>query len=99
MLFVKSEEVMNKHNKTKKPKKGSIWKKLLIGLAIVMMVLVVAFAAFSVFIYQENISGRQESFAPLMLKVKDFDGLQRTEMPFDSNEEQKLMGYLFKVAP
>ena len=90
---------MNKHNKTKKPKKGSIWKKLLIGLAIVMMVLVVAFAAFSVFIYRENISGRQESFAPLMLAVEDFDGLQRTEMPFDSNEEQKLMGYLFKVAP
>lgn len=55
---------MNKHNKTKTPKKGSIWKKLLIGLAIVMMVLVVAFAAFSVFIYQKNISGRQESFDP-----------------------------------
>ncbi|OFK63180.1 hypothetical protein HMPREF2811_09610 [Globicatella sp. HMSC072A10] len=84
------------HNKMKTQKKGSIWKKLLIGLAIVMMVLVVGLAAFSVFTYQENISGRQESFAPLMLEVKDYDGLQRTEMPFSSNEEQKLMGYLYQ---
>ncbi|MGY3814083.1 hypothetical protein ACWOA6_00865 [Globicatella sulfidifaciens] len=69
------------HNKTKTPKKGSIWKKLLIGLAIVMMVLVVALAAFSIFIYQENISGRQESFAPLMLEVKDLVAYNERKCP------------------
>lgn len=96
MLLVKREEVLNMHDKTKTLKKGSIWKKVLIGLAIVMMVLVMALAFFSVFIYRENIPGRQEGFAPLMLAVEDFDGLQRTEIPFDSNEEQKLMGYLYQ---
>ena len=34
------------HDKTKTLKKGSIWKKVLIGLAIVMMVLVMALAFF-----------------------------------------------------
>lgn len=31
-----------------------------------------------------------------MLEAEGFDGLQRTEMPFYSNEEQKLMGYLYE---
>lgn len=84
------------HNQTRGRKKSSIMRKLLTGLGVLAILLVAAMGYFSIYIYRQNIAGRKESYAPIMLNLEDFDGLQRTEMSFPSNKDQKLMGYLYQ---
>ena len=79
-----------KKNKSKK-------KIVLIILVCVLLVLIGAWGAFSVSVYNENINQRFESYEPLKLRVEDFDGLQCTEYMFPSNEGQMLAGYLYSA--
>lgn len=79
-------------------KKGSKKKKIfLIVLCVVMILLFAGDWALSVMVYGENFDKRFESYEPLMLRVDDFDGLQRTRYEFASDQGQKLTGYLYSV--
>ncbi|MBQ6341907.1 MAG: alpha/beta fold hydrolase [Anaerolineaceae bacterium] len=49
----------------------------------------------SVYIYNENFNQRFESYEPQMLRVEDFDGLERTKYEFPSDKGQMLTGYLY----
>lgn len=46
-------------------------------------------------IYKENFDLRTESYEPLMLRVEDFGGLERTKYEFPSNKGQMLTGYMY----
>ncbi len=73
-------------------------KKILIFILCIVIVLVIAGDwALSVTIYNENFNKRFESYEPLMLHVDDFDGLQRTQYEFSSDQGQKLTGYMYSV--
>ncbi len=51
--------------------------------------------AISVYVYNENFGGRFESYEPLMLRMEDFGGLQRTRFRFPSDKGQMLTGYMY----
>lgn len=71
-------------------------KKILILILCIAAVLIIAGDwALSVMIYNENFNRRFESYEPLMLHLDDFDGLQRTQYEFPSDQGQTLTGYLY----
>lgn len=52
---------------------------------------------FSLFMYNDNINKRFESYKPLMFKVEDFEGLICTKYEFPSDKDQMLAGSLYSV--
>ena len=72
-------------------------RKILIILLCVILLAVGAWGVFCVKIYDENFNVRGDSFAPLMLRLEDFDGLACTEYTFPSDRGQKLAGYLYSA--
>lgn len=71
-------------------------KKILIIAICVLAALVIGGDwALSVMIYNETFDQRFESYEPLMLRLDDFEGLQRTRYEFPSDRGQLLTGYLY----
>ena len=60
-----------------------------------IILMIVGSWVFSVSIYKENFDQRFETYEPLMFYIDDFDGLERAEYDFKSNNGQKLKGYLY----
>ncbi len=52
---------------------------------------------FSLFMYNDNINKRFESYKPLMFKVEDFEGLICTKYEFPSDKDRMLAGSLYSV--
>ena len=70
---------------------------VLIVVLCIAAALVVGGGIMTVSIYNDNFNKRFESYEPHMLKVSDFDGLQRTRYEFPSDKGQKLVGYLYSA--
>ncbi|MBQ4511649.1 MAG: alpha/beta fold hydrolase [Anaerolineaceae bacterium] len=70
-------------------------KIILIIFFSLVLLIVVGLWALSVYIYNEKFNQRFESYEPQMLRVEDFDGLERTKYEFPSDKGQKLTGYLY----
>lgn len=79
-----------KETKTKK-------KRIIIPVIIlcVIALLTAGWWVMSVSIYNENFDRPFESYEPLMLRVEDFDGLERTKYEFPSDKGQTLTGYMY----
>lgn len=71
-------------------------KKIARILALSVLIFVAACWAFSVIVYNGSINRRFETYAPLMLRVKDFEGLKRTKYEFPSDKGQMLTGYCYR---
>ena len=78
-------------------KKRSVRKIILIVLLCAFVLLLIGWGVLSVSIYNENFNQRFESYEPLMLRVEDFDGLERTAYDFPSDRGQRLRGYLYQA--
>ncbi len=66
--------------------------------AITFIVIIIdALWAFTVFMYNDTINKRFESYKPLMFKVEDFEGLNCTKYEFPSNKGQMLAGSLYSA--
>ena len=79
-------------------KKNRSWKKLAgVVLSCVLTLLIAGDWFISVMVYNENFGQRMESYEPLMLRVEDFEGLQRTKYTFPSDKGQMLTGYLYRA--
>ncbi len=76
----------------KTPKK----KIFLIILLSAVALLAVGWGVLSVIVYNENFNQRFESYEPLMLRVEDFTGLERTAYDFASDRGQTLRGYMYR---
>ena len=71
-------------------------KKLwIIIVCAVVLLLVTGIWALTVYIYNENFNRRFQSYEPRMLRLEDFDGLERTRYEFPSDKGQMLAGYLY----
>lgn len=67
-------------------------------IAITFIVIIIgALWAFTVFMYNDTINKRFESYKPLMFKVEDFEGLNCTKYEFHSNKGQMLAGSLYSA--
>jgi hypothetical protein len=79
-------------------KTGSKKKKFIfIALCFVIVFVIAGIWILSVRIYSQNFNSRFESYEPLMLYVDDFEGLQRTQYQFPSDQGQMLTGYLYSA--
>ena len=79
-------------------KKKRSKKKLIITILLsVIILLVIGWGIFCVKMYDDNFNIRGDSYAPLMLRTEDFDGLKCTEYTFPSDKGQQLAGYLYSV--
>ena len=78
-------------------KKNKVEKKkiIMIVLCIAAVLIVAGDWLLSVSVYNENFNRRFESYEPLMFRVDDFDGLQRTKYEFASDKGQILTGYMY----
>ncbi len=76
-------------------KKKSKKKIVFIVLFSIIVLAIIGWGAFCVKMYNENFDIRSDSYAPLMLHVEDFDGLECKEYSFLSDKGQKLAGYLY----
>ncbi len=70
-------------------------KKILLVVSIILLLAVMADCIMSVTVYNDNFNKRFESYEPLMLRVEDFEGLQRTRYQFPSDRGQMLTGYMY----
>ncbi len=70
-------------------------KRIIIAIILVLIIAIVLPFAVSVVVYEQFFGNRYTSYAPLMLKVEDFEGLQRTRYEFASKQGQMLVGYLY----
>ena len=80
-----------------KKTKSKRLKVLLIVLGTIIFLLAAGVGILSVYIYNENFNKRFDSYEPLMLRLEDFDGLQRAIYQFPSNKGQMLKGYLYST--
>lgn len=81
-------------------KKRSKKKIIIISVVAVLSIFILLVAGWwglSVYLYDENINVRCETYEPLMLRVEDFDGLNCTEYSFPSDKGQMLAGCLYSV--
>ena len=76
-------------------KKKSGLKVFLIVLLCLAIIVIGGWWALCVKIYDGNMNVRGDSYAPYMLHVEDFEGLQCKEYTFPSDKGQKLAGYLY----
>ena len=92
--LVFTEEHSDKHSGKPGKKKSGILLRILLG---VVLILTAGLWIMTVSIYNDNFDKRFTSYEPYMLKVSDFDGLERTRYEFASDKGQKLTGWLYKV--
>ncbi|MBQ8653725.1 MAG: alpha/beta fold hydrolase [Clostridia bacterium] len=78
-------------------KKGFRIRKALFILCAVLLLVTAGAYALTVTIYNESFNVRFQSYEPLMLRVEDFDGLERTQYRFPSDRGQQLTGYLYSA--
>ncbi len=79
-------------------KRSKSKKKIVLIIILCFIILLIAgLWIFSVSIYKENFDRRFETYEPLMFYIDDFDGLERVGYDFDSNNGQKLKGYMYSV--
>jgi hypothetical protein len=79
-------------------KTGSKKKKnIFIALCFAIVFVIAGIWILSVKIYNQNFNSRFESYEPLMLHVDDFEGLQRAQYQFPSDQGQLLTGYLYSA--
>ena len=76
-------------------KKKSGLKVFLIVLLCLAIIVIGGWWALCVKLYDANMNVRGDSYAPYMLYVEDFEGLQCKEYTFTSDKGQKLAGYLY----
>lgn len=78
-------------------KKNKVEKKKIIMIVLCIAAVLIAAGDWllSVSVYNENFNRRFESYEPLMFRVDDFDGLQRTKYEFASDKGQMLTGYMY----
>ncbi len=77
-------------------KKSKSKRKLFLIIPIIILFLIIIiWWVFSVYMYDTNFNKRFKSYEPSMLRVEDFDGLERTRYIFDSDKGQKLTGYMY----
>lgn len=72
-------------------------KVILIILATLVVLFVGTMWFLAAMIYDDNFDDRLETYEPKMFRVDDFDGLSRTRYEFQSDKEQKLVGYMYKA--
>ena len=72
-----------------------IKKVLLVIFAFILVLLIAAWWILTLYIYNDNINQRFETYEPLMLYISDYPGLKCDEYSFTSNKGQKLVGYLY----
>ena len=89
--------IMKEGRKGRMKKKKSKKKIVFIVVICLIVLMVGGWWAFSVSIYNENFNVRLESYEPMMLRVEDFDGLQRTRYEFPSDTGQILTGYMYSA--
>lgn len=77
-------------------KRRSKKKIVLTALAVLAALAIAADWILSVSVYNDNFGQRFESYEPLMLRVDDFDGLERTKYEFSSDKGQTLVGYMYQ---
>jgi dipeptidyl aminopeptidase/acylaminoacyl peptidase len=75
--------------------KEKLKKRVFIIICAVLVIILAGDWFMSVRIYNEYFNQRYESYEPLMLYVDDFEGLQRTQYQFSSDQGQTLTGYLY----
>lgn len=81
-------------------KKKSKKKIIIISVIAVLSLIVLLLAGWwglCVYMYEDNINVRCETYEPLMLRVEDFEGLNCFEYSFQSDKGQRLAGYLYSV--
>ena len=73
------------------------FKKLviMIAAAVLLFAFVIPEAA-AIVVYNTIFNDRYEPYAPLMFRMEDFPGLERTRYSFPSDRGQTLVGYLFR---
>ena len=76
---------------------SKIFKRILIFLCIIILLLTAGLWALTVMIYNENFNQRFDSYEPLVLSVEDFQGLQRTQYTFPAHQGHSLTGYLYSA--
>lgn len=77
-----------------KKSKKKIVKNILISFFVLMLG---AVWAFTVFMYNDTVNQRFESYKPLMLKIEDFEGLECTRYNFSSDKGQMLAGFCYSA--
>lgn len=78
--------------------KKHVRKRLIISVVILLLlVFIILPFGISIFIYEQYFGVRYETSESLMLRLDDFEGLERNQYEFTSNEGQKLIGYLYSV--
>ena len=70
-------------------------RKVLVVISVVLVLLIVADWALSVFIYDQNFDVRFTTGDSYLLKVEEFEGLSREKYEFTSDKGQKLTGYMY----
>ena len=88
------ETVINTENSKKKKSKGKIILTIVIC---ILLLLMVGWYALTVWLYNDNLNVRLETYEPCMLYVEDFEGLERTEYDFPSDKGQMLAGYMYSA--
>ena len=78
-------------------KKISTKTKVLLIVPSVIVLLIAAVWIISISIYNSIFKKRCESYGPQMLRVEDFEGLERTRYHFVSDKGQMLTGYLYSA--
>lgn len=77
-----------------KKSKKKIVKNILISFFVLMLG---AVWAFTVFMYNDTVNKRFESYKPLMLKAEDFEGLECIRYNFPSDKGQMLTGFCYSA--
>ena len=70
-------------------------KTIIIIISVLVVLIIGGLWGLTVYIYNANFNQRFESYEPQMLRVEDFDGLERTRYQFPSDKGQMLTGYLY----
>ena len=78
-------------------KKKKSKKRIVLIVLSIMALIVIGWWAFCVYVYNDNFDISAESYAPLMLRIEDFDGLECAEYSFPSDRGQMLSGYLYRA--
>ena len=78
-------------------KKHHSKKRILVIVSCILVLVICAWWAFSVIMYNSFFNKRFESYEPKMFYVQDFSGLQRTKYVFPSDQGQMLTGYLYST--
>ncbi len=70
---------------------------IMIGVLVVLIIAAGLFAPklIAKMIYDDNFGGRFETYEPMALQTKDFDGLMREKYTFQSSDGQSLTGYRY----